>query len=288
MLIVFGAILQHIRTFSGEEAASATNTSFPKNYEVSIGGKGALQAVAAARCGAKTHLVGQTGDDELSKHILLRLRTHGVITSGVAKVEHAHTGTEIYIHDEGRIITALGASRRTSADQVPASILNDQTLILAQTELDMEQTAALLESAKDKNATTILNAAPRVKIEKTILEYVNILIVHEDHEDAVPAVDSYEHLTLITFGQSGCKIRLPGGKTSTLNTPEIPNTPWKNDEGTEDAFCGTLAAGLYAKMPLPAAAHMALTAAALTANKKGAYDALPYIGDIHKALNKDE
>jgi len=216
MILVFGSILQSI-TIENDPDSTIGKTSFAKRYSNSVGGKGALQALAAAKAGAKTALVGRTGDDELAKHILIRLRKHGVVTSGVAKAEHTQTGTSVDINDEKRSIVARGASEQTTAEQVPEEILDEKSVVLTQTELPMEEISALLNIAKDKGATTVLNLSPCITIEEQDLQLVDYLIAPETAKEKLGDLSAYKGLTTIFLKPDGsCDIRLKTGAASPI------------------------------------------------------------------------
>ncbi len=284
MIIVFGAILQSI-TLENDSDSAVGKISFAKSYSNSVGGKGALQALAAAKAGAKTALVGRTGDDELSKHILMRLRKHGVITSGVGKAERMQTGTSVDIVDEGRMVVALGASAKTTAEQVPEDIFNKQAVLLTQTEIPMEEISALLKIAKEGEATTILNLSPKRDIAVEDLELVDYLIAPFDAKEKLGDLSAFPELTTIFLKTDGsCELRLKTGASSPIPGIKLDHLEWKYTEGAEDAFCGTFAACLYAELGLDKALIRSLTAATLSASKMGAYDSIPYSDDVNSAL----
>lgn len=284
MILVFGSILQSI-TIEDDPDNVVGSTSFAKLYANSVGGKGALQSLAAAKAGGKTALVGRTGDDELSKHILMRLRKHGVITSGVAKADHAQTGTTTYISNEDRTIIALGASEKTIAEQIPQEVLNDRSVVLTQTELDMTETGAVFEIAKNKAATTILNLSPRIDIESSTLKLVDYLIAPSTAKDALGDLSAYPKLTTIFLNNDGsCELRLKTGASSPIPKISLDHLQWLHPEGSQDAFCGTFAACLYAGLGLDKALIRSLVAATLSASKAGEYDSIPYSDEVNETL----
>jgi len=290
MIFVFGAILQLIRVET-DQSQRYEQFEFTKFYKNSVGGKAALQAVAAAKAGAKTAIVSKTGDDELSKHILLRLRKHGVITSAVAKTEKTQTGTAIRLEHENRTIIALGASERTGADQLPKEVLSERNIILAQTELNGVENNKLLKKAKAAGATTILNASPRFEIRPDTLEHIDYLITgahQKENWKAISASSSIDHLTTIFIAPDGNVELHKNGQSSSLPKVRSEEIDWSSPEGYEDTFCGTFAAGLSQGQELDIALLRAQIASALTASKPGAYDAIPYVDSIDEYLKSQE
>lgn len=282
MIFVFGAILQSIRVSADPEALFGP-IHYAKHYKNSVGGKGALQALAAAKAGAKTALVGRTGDDELAKHILLRLRTHGVITSGVAKADKMQTGTVIRLTDENKTILALGASAKTSADQIPIEALDDKSIILLQTELDAAQNSALLATAKKAGAATIVNLSPQASLLEDDWENIDYLVAPEIRKNIV--ANAKAKPTAIYMHTDG-SIELVGkdGQSATYPKPALEALNWKHPEGAEETFCGTFAAGLSAGLSLEKSIERAHMAASLTASVIGAYDAVPFSDMVDECL----
>ena len=286
MIFVFGTILQLIRVET-DESQVYEQFEFAKNYKNSVGGKGALQALAAARAGAKTAIVGKTGDDELAKHILLRLRKHGVITSGVAKAEKIQTGTSIRLEHEDRTIIALGANTNASHEQIPEDVLSDRHIVLLQTELGQEENSKILATAKEKGATTILNASPRFRIPDDDISNIDYVIASSRHKEKwVRIIDpeSMQKLTTVFISPDGTVELYMKGAITPLPQIKTDKLHWKYPEGYEDTFCGTFAAGLYAKLPLDKVLLRAYIAAAITASQPGGYDTIPYSDAVNEQV----
>ena len=287
MIYVFGSIMQLIRVETDKEQRYE-QFEFTLQYKNSVGGKGALQALAAAKAGGKTAIVAKTGDDELAKHILARLRKHGVITSGVARAEKMQTGTAIRLEHENRTILGIGANMKASADQVPEEVLDSRNVILTQTELKAEENSKLLRKAKEKGAKTILNASPRFEFPKEDLENIDYLICGIHHKDKwtklVDPTANYSHLTTIFISPEGDVELNMKGNSSNLPKAKLGRINWEHPEGYEDTFCGTFAAGLYAAQPIDKALLKAHLASALTASKPGGYDTIPYSDEVDDAL----
>lgn len=287
MIFVFGSILQLIRVETDAEQ-KFEHFEFTKHYKNSVGGKGGLQALAAAKTGAKTALISKTGDDELSKHILMRLRKHGVVTSGVAKTDQVQTGTAIRLEHENRTIIALGASAKTSAEQIPDNVLSEQNVILLQTELDPAENSKLLEIAKEKGSKTILNISPRFEITEDDIANLDYAIMSTKHKEKWAALSgpiaANGHLTTIFIGPDGTIELSIKGTTAPLPKIHLENLDWSHPEGYEDAFCGTFAAGIYKGEPLDKTILKSSIAAAITASRPGGYVAIPYSDEVDEAL----
>lgn len=287
MIFVFGSVLQLIRVETDADNSIAPY-EFAKHYKNSVGGKGALQSLAAAKTGAKTAIVSRTGDDELSKHILFRLRKHGVVTSGVAKDDNMQTGTSVRLEHEHRTIIALGANTGALAEQVPVESLSEKSVVLMQTELGTEQNSKLLQMARENGAKTILNASPRFEFSEDDLPNIDYMIVglnnKDKWEEQVGAKESAKHIITIFISPKG-EIELNmRGTTSPIPKAKLEGLDWKYPESYEDAFCGTFAAGLYDGLPMDKILLRAHIASALTASRSGGYDTIPYSDEVEETL----
>lgn len=301
MLITFGSIAMTLHMEVGSLPAPH-EPIFARNYTIASGGKGANQAMAATRSGAKVALVGKISDDEMSSNILTKLRREGVMTSGVAQSD-LPTATEITISDpSGKAlkITAKGANAETSNQQVPDDILNEKSLVLLQTDLDPEENAELLQRAKAGGSKTILNLAPSIDLSKNTLKNIDYLIVnHEEakklgvqlglkvESDALRMAEALAKLgnfhCIITLGAKGAVAVTPdriGWQASALKLEEIID-----HSGADDAYCGTFAACIYAGLSFPRALKRAGIAGSLACTKKGVQDSFPFLDDIEKHVD---
>jgi ribokinase len=300
MIIVFGSInMDMFVTLDGMPEAGETVIS--PGFEMSAGGKGANQALAALRSGAKTALVARAGDDGMGTKIVAHLRREGVITSGVMQSD-LPTGCAFIMRDnagQNRIIVASGANAETAAEQIPDDILKPENILLMQMETRAEENWTLLTRARACGARTILNLAPAANIPVNVLQCVDILVVNEveavqlagflnlnvghDVVKICEAVSKKGHLTcIITLGPKGALAWTKEGKpilTPALKLDEVVDTT-----GAGDAWCGTLAAALHEGKPLEEAMKRACIAGSLSCMKKGAQESFPWLGEINDKM----
>lgn len=302
MLIVFGSIAMNL-SIGVDTLPDLNEEIFARDYAIESGGKGANQAMAAARSGAKVALVGKISDDEMSNTILAKLRREGVMTSGVAQSD-LPTSTEITIRDpSGRMlqITAKGANEEISHQQVPDDILNDKALVLLQTDIPDEENNQLLQRAKAGGAKTVMNLGPSIKMSKKTLKNIDYMIVnHEEakklalqlglkvENDAIKMAEGLAKLgelhCIITLGAKGAVAVTPdlvGWEVGALEIEEIVD-----HSGAEDAYCGTFAACIYAGLPFARALKRASIAGSLACTKKGLQSSLPFLDDIEQQMEK--
>jgi ribokinase len=285
-----------------ERLPEAGETVICPGFEMSPGGKGANQSLAALRSGAKTALVSRVGDDGMGNKIVTGLRREGVITSSVMQSETLPTGCAFIMrdaHGQNRIIVASGANSEIIADQIPDEILKPGTVVLTQMEAPQQETWELLKRAHAKGAQTILNLAPAAAVPDTVLQSLDYLVVNE-----VEAVQLAGHLGLntgndvlkiceavakrgdltciITLGAKGALAWAKDGKP--LLVPALKIDPVVDTTGAGDAWCGTFAAAMHDKKPLPEAMKRACIAGSLACMKKGAQESFPYLGEIEEKL----
>jgi ribokinase len=304
MLIVFGAISMELH-LPVNKFPSKGIMATASDYTLNAGGKAANQAYAATRSGAKVALIGKTGVDDYSKRILDKVRREGVVTSGVGKSDTMHTGLDIICKHEVtgdiQIIKSPGANTQISAEQIPEEVLSKDNVVLVQSDIDMKENLILLKNAKAGGATTIMNLSPSINIKQEILSCLDYLIVNSteaaklaeklglpaegNSKKIAQALAQVGKLTcIVTRGENGSVAYTADNKG--YNTPALKLENFVDHHGAEDAFCGTFAACIHAKMPLSGALKRASIAASLTCENTGGQDAFPYLASINEKLEE--
>jgi len=251
----------------------------------SPGGKGANQAVAAARAGgAETTFLGAFGSDDGAEFLLSSLANAGVRTDLVSRVDTA-TGTAFIMvspDGENSIVVAPGANSRLSLGTAQLDRIAEADVVLAQLEIPLDVVAEAA-TARRSGALMVLNAAPSRELPDLDLD---VLVVNE-HEaaDLAGTSGTPEELArilrqrapavVITLGAAGCvvaereTVHLPGFRVSSVDTT-----------GAGDTFCGVLAAALAQGRSLREAAERAGAAAALAVTRPGAQAAVPTAAEV--------
>lgn len=301
MIIVFGAINMDVNV-RVKDFPKAGETVLSPSYDMMPGGKGANQALACARGGAKTALVGKVGDDGMGTRILNGLRRNEVMTTGVAVSDILPTGLAFVTRNaeaENEIVVALGANADVTAAQVPDEVLKPGNILLMQMEIPLSENVALMERAKRLGATIILNLAPAYHMTQKALELVDYLIVNEPEARMIAhaiGINAEQDLMIVaralsTKGNLDCIVTM-GSKGSVAMTakgngwrvPALELQDIVDTTGAGDCYCGTLAAGIHNKLALGSAMRRASIAASLSCTKKGAQDSYPYIAEIEEIL----
>lgn len=265
------------------------------NLRRTPGGKGANQAVAAARAGgADTWFLGALGQDEHADLLVESLTGAGVRTDLVARYDDP-TGValiSVTADGENSIIVAPGANSRVAV----VGGLPDADVVLAQLEIPLEAIVAAARARRD-GAIFVLNAAPSRELPRELYDEVDVLVVNE-HEaadlagqtdvagragagpdvrtlaaallDRVPAV-------VVTLGADGVVVARRGADPVAVPAPRVDAV---DTTGAGDAFCGVLAARLAVGADLVDAARAATAAGAITATRPGAQAAVPTTDEV--------
>src|SRR5258707_8392603 len=145
------------------------------------GGKGANQAVAAAKLGAPTTLIGRLGKDAFGDQLKTFLAAQGVDLSFVQQTSEAHTDTALITiaNADNTIVVIPGANALASAADVAAPVLAKGDIAVSQFEIPLPAIAAFFKRAGAAGATTILNPAPAIESKRELLDLVDILILNE-------------------------------------------------------------------------------------------------------------
>lgn len=207
------------------------------------GGKGANQAVAAARAGARVSMVGRVGDDAFGGRYVERLRSWGIDVSGVRVDPESVTGhaaIAVAAGGENTIIVSAGANAAvTVADLGPVDAMGPGDVLLVQLELDLDVVAEAVQRAVRAGARVVLNLAPYADLPAEILDLADPVVVNEHEAALLEAAGLRTRSLLTTLGGDGAR-------WGDLSVPAAPVERVVDTTGAGDAFCGALAAALAA------------------------------------------
>ncbi|WP_457972295.1 ribokinase [Arthrobacter sp. D1-17] len=201
------------------------------------GGKGANQAVAAARLGGSARMIGAVGNDAQGRLMLESLAGAGVDTSDVAVLDGDATGTALIVVDcdgENQIVVCPGANAGFSLEGV--EFAPDET-VLCQLEVGLP---VVLEAARKSSGFFVLNAAPAMDLPAALLERCDLVIVNETEYELIPALADAK-LVAVTYGKDGSAMFEHGRKLA--EAPAAAATV-ANTIGAGDAFCAALVLAL--------------------------------------------
>ncbi|MFJ3408130.1 ribokinase [Promicromonospora sp. NPDC090134] len=255
------------------------------------GGKGANQAVAAARAGgADTTFVGALGQDESGELLLASLDGAGVRTDVVERVD-APTGTALITvspDGENAIVVAPGANSHVRVGAAQAARIAAADVVLAQLEIPLDTVIAAARERRE-GALFVLNAAPSRDLPDALWDQLDVLVVNEHEaadlagpgsgatpEDLAAALLTRVPAVVVTLGAAGSLVARRGAAPAVVPAAEVAAV---DTTGAGDTYCGVLAAALAGSGPavpgLLQAARLAGAAGALAVTRPGAQDAVP-------------
>ncbi len=291
MICVFGSINIDL-VCRVAEIARPGETVLSPGYTQYSGGKGANQAVAAARAGAIVEMVGAVGADGLGDAAKANLGQNGVGISGVSTVDLPTGCAFIVVSDDGEnaITVASGANRAVSD-----AFSHEPSILVCQMELAAGVTLRAMQIARRSGARTLLNFAPvpagmdrSVLVE--LLEVTDYLAVNELEMsalcEALSVVRSGETLAeharcyvIVTRGDEGISIYHPDPEAKSLAL-SAPSVHVVDTTGAGDTFVGVLASGLGEGTSLNEAARRAMFSATLACRSFGAQSAMPSSAEL--------
>ena len=261
------------------------------------GGKGANQAVAAAKLGAPTTLIGRLGQDAFGSELKVFLAAQGVDLRFVRETPEVHTGTAIITlaNADNTIVVIPGANGLVGADDISAVALATGDIAVSQFEIPLPAIRAFFEHARATGATTVLNPAPAHPCDSGLLDLVDILILNEtelgllaqtelrDTDDVASFVAAARSLQAgrgqiicVTLGKRGV-LALVNGEPLTVPGRDVTAV---DTTGAGDCFVGALAAQLAQATPLRTALGYANAAASICVQRMGAAPSMPTAAEV--------
>ena len=241
------------------------------------GGKGANQAVAAARLGGQVYMCGCVGDDSFGQEAVASLKAAGVDTSFVRVVEKTPTGTAVIIVADGdnQIILDKGANECLTEGEIDKAleVASAGDIYLTQLENSIAVVGYGLRKAKEKGMFVVLNPAPANKGILPFLPYCDLVIPNETEMEilGLNAIQANEATVIETLGGQGYRVYSKSGEK---DYPCIKVTA-VDTTAAGDTFCGGLCAKLSQGVALEEAAAFGSKAASIACTRKGAQPSIP-------------
>jgi ribokinase len=256
----------------GETVTGATLARHP-------GGKGANQALAAARLGASVRLIGRVGADAMADEALALLRAEGVDLAGV-EADSAHpTGVALIAvsaDGENQIVVAPGANAAFGPEALEGPISG---ALICQLELPVETVARSVALA---TGFVSVNLAPAMDVPDAVLDRADLLIVNETEAAWYgDRLQTARGLIAITYGARGARLLQAGAMIGQSSPPSVKAV---DTTGAGDTFVAALTLALVEGMTPDAALDFACAAGAITATRPGAQPSLPWRGEVETLL----
>jgi ribokinase len=261
------------------------------------GGKGANQAVAAAKLGAATTLIGRVGTDAFGQDLRAFLAAQDIDLAFVQDTAKAHTGTAIITvaNADNTIVVVPGANALVTAADVAAPSLGRGDVAVSQFEIPLLAISAFFQRARAAGATTILNPAPALPFDLELLDLVDILILNEselgllartelrdsdDHVRFIEAARSLQagtnQIICVTLGSRGA-VALVDGEPVVISGRVVETV---DTTGAGDCFVGAVAAQLANGQPIRDAFEYANIAASICVQRMGAAPSMPAEAEV--------
>jgi ribokinase len=256
------------------------------------GGKGANQAVAAAKSGTTTSLIGRLGDDAFGRELKAFLAGQGVNLEHVAVTAQAHTGTAIITVCDGdnTIVVVPGANALVDAADVGAPAVQAGDVLVSQREIPVAAIAAFFARGRAVRARTIFNPAPVTASDRDLLNLADVVVVNETELGVLTATDvgeddaparliglarrlrrAEDQIVCVTLGKRGA-IALVGGEAIAIAGRAVNAV---DSTGAGDCFVGALAARLAEGEAIGEALRYANFAASICVQRMGAGPSMP-------------
>lgn len=277
-------------------------TILGSNFATAGGGKGANQAVAAARLGAHVSMVGRVGSDSYGEALLLGLQKDGVDTRFIQTDPDQPTGLALITvddHGENSIVVVSGANWQVSAADIEraAEAIASADVLILQLEIPLESVEFAARIAHQYRVPVILNPAPARALPASLLQHVAYLAPNEsetallsgtavsDSRTAQQAIQRIHQLgvntVIMTRGSQGAFVSTP---SSSYTVPAFKVDP-VDTTAAGDAFVAGLAFGVAAQQPLKQAVRLAAAAGALATTQPGAQPSLPKATSVQALLD---
>lgn len=297
MITIIGSI--NLDLVADVERLPAPGETVPGSvFRTAPGGKGANQALAAARAGGRTRMIGAVGKDAFAGEALALLAAGNVDLAGVRET-HAATGVALIFVDgkgENVIVVVPGANGTVLPGDVAKANLRKGDIVLLQHEVPLETVGAALDAARAAGVVSILNTAPFRAEAADLLAKADFVVANETEfdlyaqalglagEDREARMRAFAEKTgraiVVTLGGEGV-VAITGDER--VQVPALPVKP-VDTVGAGDTFCGYLAAGLSEGAPLREALARAAAAGSLACLKPGAQPAIPLRREVDEAL----
>lgn len=295
-IAVIGSTMMDLTVYA-DILPAAGETRFGESFTTGFGGKGANQAVMAARTGAKVAMITGIGKDGFGDESLQNFKDCQMETSSVLRL-NTHTGVaHIWVDGQGqnRISIVPGANfALTPQDGIDeVNKLKNANVLIAQCEIPQEVTLAAFRTAQELGITTILNPAPYQPLTDDLLELTDWLIPNEiefaelDHSHRAPDSDEViaslrsKGRTIVTLGSEGAALVTLDGKVKRFSAKKVSAI---DTTGAGDCFIGAFAAALASGASEESAVQFGIDCATKSVMRKGAQSSYPTLEEMDFSL----
>ncbi|MFJ3230345.1 ribokinase [Streptomyces sp. NPDC086787] len=273
-----------------EKAPQAGETVTGREFRTTPGGKGANQAIAAARSGATVSMIGAVGNDAFGTRLRETLEHSGVDTDDLRTMEGRSGTAHIVVDAEGgNSIVVIPGANGTVDHLSPGDegVIASADALLLQLEIPLRAVLAGAEAARRHGVRTILTPAPVQPLPPALLAATDLLVPNEieaaaltgrpEPREAGAALLDLVPEVVITLGATGCLYLARDVEPLLIPAPRVAAV---DSTGAGDTFVGALAVALGEERPIREALTWAAAAAAVSVQREGASAAMPYRPEI--------
>jgi ribokinase len=281
-------------------------TIIGSDFQTIPGGKGANQAVAAARLGGQVNMVGRVGEDTFADALLDNLKSSGVDTGFVRRDSNSPTGVALIVVDdagENVIVVASGANMQVTETDVAAAeqAISSSDVLLLQLEVPLRVVTRAAQIARANGVSVILNPAPARKLPSELLQLVDVLVPNESETELLTGIEissqaEYANAArlllrtgvnslVITLGRRGSLLASSSNDLESIAAFKIKPV---DTTAAGDAFLGGLAVTIGEGGSLQEAVRMGNAAGALAAMRFGAQTSLPSRSEVLQLIDGEK
>jgi ribokinase len=278
-------------------------TILGNGFMTAPGGKGANQAVAAARLGAQVCMIGCVGNDSFGKDLIENLRVNNVSTEYIKVIDGVSTGVAIIVVKGGDnfIIVDPGANSRLTCEMIDSleEVIKKSSMVVIQLEIPIETVYRAIKIAKKHGVKVLLNPAPAHKLSDDILSMVDIFTPNESESEIITGLpiksvmDAKKAVMLLKEKGVANVIVTMGSKGAVYSSGnQIIHKPVDKVMAVDttaagDSFTGAIATAIMKRNCIDEAVNFANIVGTLTVMKRGAQPSLPFLQDVqnYKSLN---
>ena len=281
-----------------EVLPSPGETVMSREFMMTAGGKGANQAVAAARMGGDVTMIGRLGNDVFAEQSIKRLKSENINCEFITKDTEKASGVALISVDqngENHIVVAPGANETLTKERLGSvlSQIPDNAIVMMQLEIPLESVVSVIEFCKKSDKKIILDPAPAKNLtpdftkslymitpnetEATAMTGIKIKDLRDVKKAAIKLLGSGSQYVLITMGANGVYLASQNDEFEYITSPKVTTI---DSTAAGDCFNGTLAVSLSQGLSVFEAAKKACRAASISVTRKGAQDSMPFINEL--------
>ena len=293
-IVVVGSLSMDF-VVTSDKRPTKGETVIGKSFETTFGGKGANQAVAAARLGANVKMVGKVGSDLFGDSILENLKKNSVLSANIERVTHLPTGSaHITLADsDNSIIVVSGANSKVDKAQIDSikQLLMDSDIVMVQAEIPIQTIEYLINLCCEVSTKIIFNPAPAYSVSEDIISKVTYITPNESEFEVIfkgltisQAIEKYPNKLIVTLGSKGV-IFNEGTKEMLIKAYEVDPV---DTTGAGDTFNAGFAVAISSGLSVEDSLKFGNLASSISIQKFGAQGGMPTIKELKESIHYEK